>query len=61
MIKACTQGYTALVRNNIFYDYMPSKMMINHEGRVRLSWFHIRQKNTHLNYFKAFDNMETDQ
>lgn len=27
------------------YDFMPSKLMINQEGRIRLNWNHIQEKN----------------
>lgn len=55
ILKACSFGYVALQRNNVAYDFKPSKMMINRDGRIRLNWMHLEMKNTHTNFYKKVD------
>lgn len=40
ILKASICGYEALLRNSVAFDFKPSKMMVNRDGRIRLNWMH---------------------
>lgn len=39
---------------------MPSHLMINREGRIRLDWMHIEEKNMHAHYIVKVAHNETE-
>jgi hypothetical protein len=60
IIKACIHGYQAFQKLHTSYDFMPSKLMVNQEGRIRLSWMHVQEKNEHAHFFnKIFEETLT--
>jgi hypothetical protein len=52
IIKAAIFGYNSFERVNVYYEFQEDHLLINHEGRVRLSWQHVLGKNEHLKYYK---------
>lgn len=54
LVRVCCEGYLALKRNSIFYDFAPSKIAITTEGKMKLFWSHVTAKNTHLNFLGFF-------
>lgn len=52
MVKAAIFGYNSFERTNVYYDFQEDLLLINHEGRIRLSWQHILGKNEHIKYYK---------
>jgi hypothetical protein len=52
IIKACVNGYLAFERLNVYYEFIEDYILMNQEGRVRLSWSHVEPKNQHLRYHK---------
>ena len=51
ILKACVQGYKAFEKLHVAFDFQPSKMMINQDGRIRLNWMHIKEKNVHTCFY----------
>ena len=37
---------------NVYFEFQEEYLLINHEGRVRLSWQHVQGRNEHLKYYK---------
>ena len=52
IIKACVFAYGSFERANVYFDFQENLLLMNHQGRIRVSWQHILSKNEHIKYYK---------
>ena len=48
---------------HISFDFQPSKLMVNQDGRIRLRWTHLKEKNTHSLFYNKIreGNLELEE
>ena len=61
VVEVLCEGYSIFRKFGTFYEFDPRTFLITPEGKLKLSWIHLKSHNSHLKFISFFENKRLEK